>query len=55
MSPALNGSSVIRLFEHSNVIEIHNGIIFEFYIVLQYLISTRDNIHITKSSELHLA
>ena len=31
MSPALNGSSAIRRFEHSDAIEIRDGIIFDFY------------------------
>ena len=31
MSPALNGSSALQRFERSNVIEIHNGIMFDFY------------------------
>ena len=43
MSPALNGSSVIRRFERSDAIEIHNGII---------LVSTQD-CHIYISSFPH--
>ena len=31
MSPALNGSSVIQRFEGKDVIEICNGITFDFY------------------------
>ena len=31
MSPALNGSSVLQRFEHSNAIKIRNGIMFDFY------------------------
>ena len=31
MSPALNGSSAIRRFEHSEAIEIRNRITFDFY------------------------
>ena len=31
MSPDLNGSSAIRHFKHNNVIEIHDGITFDFY------------------------
>ena len=34
MSPALNGSSAIRHFKHSNAIEIHNEITFNFYMGL---------------------
>ena len=34
MSPALNGSSVLQCFEHSNVIEICNGVMFDFYLGL---------------------
>ena len=31
MSPALNGSSAIQRFEGSDAIEIHDGIMFDFY------------------------
>ena len=31
MSPTLNGSSVIRCFNHSNALEIRDGITFDFY------------------------
>ena len=31
MSPAFNGSSALEHFERSNEIEIHNGIMFDFY------------------------
>ena len=31
MSPALNGSSTLERFEHSNVSEIRNRIMFNFY------------------------
>ena len=31
MSPALNGSSALERFEHSNAIKIRNGIMFDFY------------------------
>ena len=37
MSPALNGSSAIRRFEHSDAIEIRNGIIFDFYTGLSHM------------------
>ena len=37
MSPALNGSSAIRRFKHSDVIEIRNGIIFDFYTGLPHV------------------
>ena len=37
LSPALNGSSEIRCFERSDVIEIHNGIIFDFYVGLPHV------------------
>ena len=35
MSPALNGSSAIRRFKHSNAIETRDGITFDFYTGLQ--------------------
>ena len=31
LSPARNGSSEIQRFEHSDAIEMHDGIIFDFY------------------------
>ena len=31
LSPALNGTSAIRRFEHSDTIEMCDGIIFDFY------------------------
>ena len=37
MSPALNGSSAIRRFKHSDVLEIRNGIIFDFYMGLPHI------------------
>ena len=37
LSPTLNRSSVIQRFIHSDAIEIHNGIIFDFYMRLPHL------------------
>ena len=37
MSPALNGSSAIRLSKHSNALEIHDGITFDFYTGLPHM------------------
>ena len=37
MSPALNVSSSIQCFERRNVIEIHDGIRFDFYTGLPHL------------------
>ena len=37
MSPALNGSSAIRCFEGSDVIEIRDGITFDFYTGLPHV------------------
>ena len=37
MSPTLNRSSAIWLFEHSDAIEIRDGINFDFYMGLPYL------------------
>ena len=31
MSPALNGNAALERFECSNAVEIHNGIMFDFY------------------------
>ena len=36
MNPALNGSSVLQRLECSNVIEMHNRIMFNFYLGLPY-------------------
>ena len=30
-SPTLNGSSALQLFEHGNMVEIRNRIMFDFY------------------------
>ena len=38
MSPALNGSSAIWRFEHSDAIEICNRIIFDFYTGLPHMV-----------------
>ena len=37
MNPALHGSSVIQHFQHGNVIEIYNRIIFSFYMGLSHI------------------
>ena len=34
MSPTLNGSSALKHYECGNVIEIRNGIMFDFYLGL---------------------
>ena len=36
MSPALNGSSALECFKHGKSIEIHNGIMFDFYLGLPH-------------------
>ena len=38
MSLTLNGSSVLECFECSNAIEIHNGMMFDFYPGLPHII-----------------
>ena len=38
MSPALNGSSAIRHFKHSDAIEIYDGITFGFYTGLPHIV-----------------
>ena len=38
MSPALNGSSEIRRFEHAYAIEIRDGIMFVFYLGLPHVL-----------------
>ena len=42
MSPALNGSSAIWRFKHSNAIEIHDRITFDFYMGLPHMHEERD-------------
>ena len=37
MSPAVNRSSAIQRFKHSNAIEIHDGITFDFYTGLSHI------------------
>ena len=37
MSLALNGSSALQRFEHGNVVEIHNGIMLDFYLGLPHM------------------
>ena len=50
MSPALNGSSALQRFEHSNAIEIRNGIMFDFYPGLPHLMrSTTEEVNILKT------
>ena len=46
MSPALNGGSAIRRFEGSDVIEIRDGITFDFSMALPhvYFIRMEDNL-----------
>ena len=36
MSPALNGSSAIQRFKHSDAIKIRDGITFDFYTELNF-------------------
>ena len=38
MSPALKGSSALECFEGGNVIEIRNGIMFDFYTGLPHIV-----------------
>ena len=45
MSPALNGSSALLLFERGNVVEIHNGIMFDFYPGLPHLVYKDLHVH----------
>ena len=39
MRPALNGSTALQRFKHGNMVEIHNGIIFDFYPGLPHMCS----------------
>ena len=43
MSPTLNASSALLCFEHSNAIEIHNAIMFDFYPGLPHICSRKTN------------
>ena len=38
MNPAFNGSSAIQHFKHSDAIEIHDGITFDFYTGLPHIV-----------------
>ena len=38
MTAALNGSSAIQRFKHSNAIKIHDGITFDFYTGLPHVL-----------------
>ena len=38
MSPTLNRSCVLQCFKHGNVVRIHNGIMFDFYLRLPYML-----------------
>ena len=37
MNPALNGSFALWHFEHSNAVQLRNGILFDFYLGLPHL------------------
>ena len=39
MSPALNGNTAVQHLERGNVLEIHNGIMFDFYPGLPHMSS----------------
>ena len=52
MSPTLNGSSTLERFEGSNVIEIRNAIMFDFYLGLPH-IRTYMNPHQIRLSTMH--
>ena len=59
MSPTLNESSAIRHFEHSDAIEIRNGIIFDFYTGLPHMFSDMKKIsmlycRVTRVTVVHL-
>ena len=41
MSPALNGSSAIRRFKHSEAIEIRDGITFDLYTGLLHIVVSK--------------
>ena len=39
MSPALNGLTALQRFECDNTVEIHNGIMFDFYPGLPHVLN----------------
>ena len=43
MSPALNGSTALQRFERSNASEIRNGIMFDFYPGLPYMVYSKQS------------
>ena len=54
MSPALNGSSEIRHFEHAYAIEIRDGIMFVFYSGLPQMVSSSKYANVTNSSSEYM-
>ena len=44
MSPALNGSSALQRFERGNAVEIHNGIMFDFYSGLPHVFAAHEHL-----------
>ena len=53
MSPALNGSSVIRCFEGNEVIEICDGITFDFYTGLPDMYTVSVSEWVTEFEVIH--
>ena len=53
MSPALNGSLAIRRFEHSDAIEIRDGITLDFYTGLPHMYITCSNQLISFCTHTH--
>ena len=49
-APPLNGSSAIWRFKHSNAIEVHDGITFDFYTGLPHMVqfSNTSFVHVSK-------
>ena len=45
INPAFNGSTALQYFECGNAVEIHNGIIFDFYLGLPHIGQTTVNFH----------
>ena len=56
ISPTLNGNSALQCFEHSNVMEICNEIMFDFYSRLPHVSSLKDaaGSSFGKADRLHL-
>ena len=50
MSPVLNGSIALQRFKRGNTVEIHNGIMFDFYLGLSQMVKVGKNVFVAAST-----